>query len=1028
MKIRSRHAVVIGTILVLAVPLAAWPAKIQFYQEGELVGVEREALTVFPTIETAIEELIAGPTDEEIAAGLSSAIPAGTRIIDLQVTGDLVSLDFSAEVLAGLDEEVLLSIYDQVRLTLVDWPEIGTIRLTSGGASLAAHLPPVKPIERPPARDGENMITAVGLAGRKVTIGPSHGRRWNGTGWYWQRTDPCGLGEAVLEDTNSVRLCQFLYQYLAQDGAQVFVHRELLNEANCCHPETGMPWWKMCTQSWLKYAGYPCSIWANISGNCGAETATSRSSDDIRARPLFADYHGSDLYISYHTNAAGGTGTETFRDTAMAYQQHVSNSYNLALAVNDNIVSGIRDLYDASWTNRGVKDSNGGFGEIRVPNQPAILIELAFHDRCERDAVYLIDNYFRSVAGWSIYKGVCQYFGTTPQWDKYSCEFVSDTIPATMAPGQSYNVTITFRNRGVLWNSARSFRLGAVNDSDPFTTNNRVNLTGEVRPGQTFNFNFTMTAPALPGVYTTDWQMVRDGVSWFGPIRAKQVQVTGEDTAPVILNHPLNQNVAGGATVVLTLDAAGSPPLAYQWQKGNADLSDGGRISGVNTSTLQIVNADVGDNGNYRCIVTNAFGTATSNAAGVSVVTGPSTWIVETRSGGQNNSTHFSKSGTWVDVTGKSTAAGCTAGIGHIYTSATLAGRSATYRFTPGSTGPWRVYATWVTSSNGTGTANHVITHAGGSTTVVMNQKAGGNAWNLLGEFTLNAGTQYSVTQTSDPVSAEGIIRSDAIKWERVVIDPPVITQHPVARNLCPGAGTTFSVAATGQGTLSYRWQKGGTNLNDVGHYSGVSTPTLTITGTDSNDIASYRCVVSNNGGSTPSNSAALTLKASTAITQQPSTQSAPAGESVTFTVTAAGDGTIGYRWQHNGADLTDDGRISGATGPALSIASISQGDVGNYRCVVTAGCGTAESEAVSLTLVLPPQVPGDVDGDLDVDLEDFGVIQACMTGTGEPQDDPACDKAKLDLDEDVDANDIEIFIRCMTGPGIPGDVNCNQP
>ena len=74
--------------------------------------------------------------------------------------------------------------------------------------------------------------------------------------------------------------------------------------------------------TWLHHAGASSSVWASYSGNCGADTATSRSSDDIRARPLYADSQGADIYIAHHTNAGGGgtaTGTETFRDTAMEH-------------------------------------------------------------------------------------------------------------------------------------------------------------------------------------------------------------------------------------------------------------------------------------------------------------------------------------------------------------------------------------------------------------------------------------------------------------------------------------------------------------------------------------------------------------------------------------------------------------------------------------------------------------------------------------------------------------------------------------
>jgi hypothetical protein len=89
---------------------------------------------------------------------------------------------------------------------------------------------------------------------------------------------------------------------------------------------------------------------------------------------------------------------------------------------------------------------------------------------------------------------------------------------------------------------------------------------------------------------------------------------------------------------------------------------------------------------------------------------------------------------------------------------------------------------------------------------------------------------------------------------------PPAIQQHPAPQVACTEGSAEFTVAATGPGTLTYRWQKNNADLNNGGHYSGVTTPTLQVSAADSNDAASYRCVVSNLNGSTHSNSALLTV------------------------------------------------------------------------------------------------------------------------------------------------------------------------
>jgi murein tripeptide amidase MpaA len=72
-----------------------------------------------------------------------------------------------------------------------------------------------------------------------------------------------------------------------------------------------------------------------------------------------------------------------------------------------------------------------------------------------------------------------------------------------------------------------------------------------------------------------------------------------------------------------------------------------------------------------------------------------------------------------------------------------------------------------------------------------------------------------------------------------------------------------------------------------------------------------------------------------------------------------------------------------------------------------------------------PVGIPGDMDGDFDVDQEDFGGLQACLTGEGVAQTDAPCARARLDGDTDVDADDEVIFEECMTGPGGIGDPDC---
>ncbi|MBY0014697.1 NBR1-Ig-like domain-containing protein [Paenibacillus typhae] len=104
---------------------------------------------------------------------------------------------------------------------------------------------------------------------------------------------------------------------------------------------------------------------------------------------------------------------------------------------------------------------------------------------------------------------------------------VSHTIPSTMQAGTTYPVSITVRNDGTRdWSAEELYRLGDVNDSDPFSYGRKLILNGKIiKPGEYITFSFDMTAPSSSGSYLTDWRMLQEGVTWFGETLAVQVSV-----------------------------------------------------------------------------------------------------------------------------------------------------------------------------------------------------------------------------------------------------------------------------------------------------------------------------------------------------------------------------------------------------------------------------------------------------------------------------------------------------------------------
>ncbi len=498
------------------------------YQRADAYDV-RSALNLLPT----------APTLEEAGIVLTSAVPVGTVVADFGFEEDTAVVAFSADIVVGLSEARLAAIFDQVRNTLRQFGVDQSIKMLADGKALSDYLPPT-PVA-PQSMDMELAPPLVGvnnLAGRMITLSPGHGKRWNGSSWSTAR--PVYCSPLNQEDYHNLENAQYLETYLAQDGATVKMMRCTDKNYGASPWAGGEQWWRMGACYWLQHLGYPGWVYGPGGTNLGE--GGSDDTNEIQSRPLSSDYDGSDIYISLHTNGSAGdcgglscpTGTCTYYDAGTEHGPWGAVSQDLATDVNNAMIEAIRNRYpDAGWSNRGVLDSSGGFGEIRIPDRAAILIELAFHDSCDMDALKLRDNFFRSTTMWAVYKGTCDYFGTTPTWDYYSDEFVSHDIPAAMTVGERYTVHVTMRNRGVLWNDAAGFHLGAVGDSDPCTTTTRQPISGEVNPGSEYTFTFQLRAPLATGTYTTDWQMVRDGFQWFGPTVSQTIEVTGiPDTEP----------------------------------------------------------------------------------------------------------------------------------------------------------------------------------------------------------------------------------------------------------------------------------------------------------------------------------------------------------------------------------------------------------------------------------------------------------------------------------------------------------------
>ena len=436
-----------------------------------------------------------------------------------------------------------------------------------------------------------------------------------------------------------------------------------------------------------------------------------------------------------------------------------------------------------------------------------------------------------------------------------------------------------------------------------------------------------------------------------GTVTSNVVQLT-VNQATAITAQPTAQTVCAGAAATFSVTATGNN-LSYQWRK------NGTNISGATASSFSIAAATAADAANYDVVVNSACGgSVTSNPVALTV---NNTLAITTQPTDQTvcagAAATFSVTATGAGLTYQwrkngTNISGATASSFNL--AAATAADAATYSVVVTST-----CGTPVTSANAVLTINP----ATAITTQPVAQTVCAGAAASFSVTATGAGLTYQWRKngtnisgaTASSFSIAAATAADAANYDVVVSGAcggsvtsnpvvltvnaaTVITAQPMDQTVCAGAPVAFSVTATGS-NLSYQWRKNGANIN------GATASSFNIAAATAADAAAYSVVVTGACG-TPvtSNVAQLTVNPATVITQQPLPQATCLNGAVTFSVTASG-ANLAYQWRKGGVNIPN------ATASSLTLNNVAATDAGSYDVVVTGTCGTATSNAVTLSL-----------------------------------------------------------------------------
>ncbi|RRB00020.1 beta strand repeat-containing protein, partial [Larkinella rosea] len=285
----------------------------------------------------------------------------------------------------------------------------------------------------------------------------------------------------------------------------------------------------------------------------------------------------------------------------------------------------------------------------------------------------------------------------------------------------------------------------------------------------------------------------------------------------------------------------------------------------------------------------------------------------------------------------------------------------------------------------GNSTSNLTVTPTAENSNATILVRVNGGSYSPVTSGT--ASDPLALTVGTNPIDVQ-VTAEDGVttKTYQIIvtrgIETPLISTQPVSQTVCSSSPVSFSVSA--ENATSYRWQRSNdntfnfpSNLGNSGVYSGADTPMLTISSVSGLDGQYFRCVVSNEGGSTNSDAIRLTVTTlPTAVISYNNTVFCNNTDAVGL-VTRSGIGGNGGTYSSNPSSLS----INPSSGTVIPAYSPAGSYTITYTVPASSGCPVVTA-TTALTVVAPPTLTGSTVTHPTCTTS-TGIISLSATGSG---------------------------------------------